>query len=102
MIWFWFPETARRSLEEIDVIFAKGYAEKISYVKAAEELPCLKPEEVEGYARRYGLIGEEREEDGNGRGKTLLGQDGTGMAGKREVHGDGMPGERGPRLRVKG
>jgi len=56
IIWFFFPETARRSLEEIDIIFAKGYVEKMSYVRAAEELPHLKPEEIEQYARRYGLI----------------------------------------------
>ena len=56
IIWFFYPETARRSLEEIDIIFAKGYTEKISYVKAAEELPFLDPEEIETYAVRYGLL----------------------------------------------
>ncbi|KAK0656971.1 hypothetical protein B0T16DRAFT_441787 [Cercophora newfieldiana] len=56
VIYFFYPETARRSLEEIDIIFAKGYAERISYVKAAEELPHLQPSEIEGYAQRYGLI----------------------------------------------
>jgi hypothetical protein len=35
IIWFFYPETAKRSLEEIDIIFAKGYTENISYVKAA-------------------------------------------------------------------
>ncbi|KAK0630271.1 general substrate transporter [Bombardia bombarda] len=56
IIYFFYPETARRSLEEIDIIFAKGYVEKISYVKAAEDLPHLQPEEIETYAIRYGLI----------------------------------------------
>ncbi|KAK3329951.1 sugar transporter [Apodospora peruviana] len=56
IIWFFYPETARRSLEEIDIIFAKGYVDKISYVKAAEELPHLQPDEIEAYAIRYGLI----------------------------------------------
>ncbi|KAK0751872.1 general substrate transporter [Schizothecium vesticola] len=55
-IWFFYPETARRSLEEIDIIFAKGHSENMSYVKAAEELPHLQPEEIEAYAVRYGLI----------------------------------------------
>ncbi|KAJ2982656.1 hypothetical protein NUW58_g6397 [Xylaria curta] len=56
VIYFFYPETARRSLEEIDIIFAKGYVEKISYIKAAEELPLLTDEEVEQEALRYGLI----------------------------------------------
>ena len=63
-IYFYYPETARRSLEEIDIIFAKGFAEKMSYVKAAKELPQLKPTEIEQYARRYGLV----EDDGAGVG----------------------------------
>lgn len=55
-IYIFYPETANRSLEEIDIIFAKGYVENISYVKAAEELPFLTDEEVEREAIRYGLI----------------------------------------------
>ncbi len=55
-IYFFYPETARRSLEEIDIIFAKGFVEKMSYVKAAKELPQLKPTEIEQYARHYGLV----------------------------------------------
>ncbi|KAK4193178.1 putative transporter [Podospora australis] len=57
VIYFFYPETARRSLEEIDIIFAKGHTEGISYVKAAKELPSLQPEEIEQYARQYGLAG---------------------------------------------
>lgn len=56
IIWIWYPETAHRSLEEIDIVFAKGNIENMSYVKAAEELPLLSPEEVEREALRYGLI----------------------------------------------
>ncbi|KAI8966277.1 general substrate transporter [Daldinia sp. FL1419] len=56
IIWFFYPETAKRSLEEIDIIFAKGFVENKSYVKAAEELPLLSPEEVEQEALKYGLI----------------------------------------------
>ncbi|KAG0636364.1 general substrate transporter [Tuber brumale] len=54
-IYFFYPETRLRSLEEIDFIFAKGYEEKISYVKAAKELPPLSPEEIEEYAIHYGF-----------------------------------------------
>lgn len=45
-----------RSLEEIDFIFAKGFEEKISYVRAAKELPLLSPDETEEYAIRYGFV----------------------------------------------
>jgi hypothetical protein len=53
IIWFFYPETANRSLEEIDLIFAKGYAENISYVKAAKELPKLTDDEIEAKAAEY-------------------------------------------------
>lgn len=55
IIYFLYPETAGRTLEEIDVIFAKGYAEKISYVKAAQDLPRLNETEVQQKAREYGF-----------------------------------------------
>ncbi|MCJ1360764.1 MAG: hypothetical protein MMC33_010773 [Icmadophila ericetorum] len=58
VIYFFYPETANRSLEEIDIIFAKGYVENISYVKAARDLPFLGDEEVEQKAFEYGLITE--------------------------------------------
>lgn len=55
IIWFFYPETAGRSLEEIDLIFAKGFVENMSYVRAAEELPRLSDEEIECVAAQYGL-----------------------------------------------
>ncbi|KAL3419218.1 hypothetical protein PVAG01_09440 [Phlyctema vagabunda] len=61
IIYFFYPETARRSLEEIDLIFAKGYLENISYVKAAEQLPRLNDREIEGMAREYGFMGADEE-----------------------------------------
>lgn len=56
VIWIFYPETANRSLEEIDIIFAKGSVENMSYVRAAEEMPFLTDAEVEREALRYGLI----------------------------------------------
>ncbi|KAI1085518.1 general substrate transporter [Whalleya microplaca] len=56
IIYFFYPETAKRSLEEIDIIFAKGFVENKSYVRAAQELPLLTPEQVEEEALKYGLI----------------------------------------------
>ena len=58
LIYFTYPETARRSLEEIDIIFAKGYRENIGYVKAARELPFLTDEQIDAKAREYGLVDE--------------------------------------------
>ncbi|KAF5026899.1 hypothetical protein F66182_929 [Fusarium sp. NRRL 66182] len=59
ILYFFYPETANRSLEEIDLIFAKGYVEKISYVKAAKELPFLSQDEVHREAIRLGLVSED-------------------------------------------
>ncbi|KAJ5915834.1 hexose carrier protein [Penicillium verhagenii] len=55
VIYFFYPETAGRSLEEIDLIFAKGYSENMNYVRAAKELPFLSDEEIERAAMQYGF-----------------------------------------------
>ncbi|PGH30517.1 hypothetical protein GX50_06697 [[Emmonsia] crescens] len=55
VIYFFYPETARRSLEEIDIIFAKGFTENISYVDAAKQLPYLSAEEVKQMNEQYGF-----------------------------------------------
>ncbi|KAL8683127.1 MAG: hypothetical protein Q9224_006712 [Gallowayella concinna] len=54
-IYFFYPETSHRTLEEIDLIFAKGYHENISYVKAAKQLPKLTVRDMEQLATQYGL-----------------------------------------------
>ncbi|KAH0400152.1 general substrate transporter, partial [Aureobasidium melanogenum] len=55
VIYWFFPETSGRSLEEIDLIFAKGYLEKMNYVTAAKELPHMNPDEIDAKAREYGF-----------------------------------------------
>ncbi|CAM1503163.1 Fc.00g079390.m01.CDS01 [Cosmosporella sp. VM-42] len=52
--WF-YPETANRSLEEIAVIFAKGYVEGTSYVKAAEQMSFLTLPMSKWNRRQYDL-----------------------------------------------
>lgn len=55
-IHIFYPETKQRSLEEIDLIFAKGHLENMSYVKAAKELPFLDPVGIEQMQRQYGFF----------------------------------------------
>jgi hypothetical protein len=42
-------------LEEIDLIFAKGFLEKMNYVTAAKELPVMNADEIDAKAREYGF-----------------------------------------------
>ncbi|GAA5846661.1 hypothetical protein JCM9279_003399 [Rhodotorula babjevae] len=59
VIHFYYIETAGRSLEEIDCIFARGYVEKVWYVKMAKEMPRLSGAEIEAEWKRLGLADEE-------------------------------------------
>lgn len=61
VIFFFYPETAGRSLEEIDLIFAKGNLENMSYVHAAKELPSLSEDEINVKAREYGFVSDDEE-----------------------------------------
>lgn len=47
IIYWFYPETSQRTLEEIDLIFVKGFEENINYVTAAKQLPRLTPEEID-------------------------------------------------------
>ncbi|GAA5864848.1 hypothetical protein JCM5296_005972 [Sporobolomyces johnsonii] len=55
VIYLFYPETAGRSLEEIDIIFARAYVEKVSYVKMADTMPSLTGAEIEAEWQRLGL-----------------------------------------------
>lgn len=65
IIYFFYPETSQRTLEEIDLIFAKGYTEKINYVTAAKQLPRMTQEEIDQKAREYGAIDSDEESGGD-------------------------------------
>ncbi|KAL8291441.1 hypothetical protein RQP46_002419 [Phenoliferia psychrophenolica] len=55
IIYIWYPETAGRTLEEIDIIFAVAYVEKRSYVAVAAEMPSLSQAQIESEGRRLGI-----------------------------------------------
>jgi len=52
-MYFFFPEPKGRSLEELDVIFAKVHAEGISPVKMAKKMPKLKGRDLNIEIARY-------------------------------------------------
>jgi len=55
VIFFFYPETAGRKLEEIDIIFAKAYVEKRQPWRVAATLPKLDLAEIENYREELGL-----------------------------------------------
>lgn len=70
IIYFFYPETAGRSLEEIDLIFAKGFTENVSYVHAAKQLPHMTEEEIEARAREYGVGSDSSSDEETGNAKS--------------------------------
>lgn len=52
-----FSETKGRSLEEIDVIFARAYTQKEWYVKVAADMPKLSIAEIDAEAKKWGIGG---------------------------------------------
>ena len=59
IIFFFYPETAGRSLEEIDIIFAKAHADGCQAWKVAATLPKLSFEEIEVQGTQLGLYDED-------------------------------------------
>lgn len=59
---FWFyPETAGRSLEEIDIIFAKAYVDKRPPWRVAATMPFLSLQEQKEQGEQLGLYGDDFE-----------------------------------------
>ncbi|TVY32028.1 Sugar transporter [Lachnellula occidentalis] len=97
VIYLFYPETRRRSLEEIDLIFAKGYLENISYVKASFDMPFLNDREVEAMAREYGFADGDEEYKIGEKGQVVESDsekpttsDNEGNLSQRHPHVDGL------------
>ncbi|ETN41564.1 uncharacterized protein HMPREF1541_03500 [Cyphellophora europaea CBS 101466] len=52
-VWLFFPETSKRSLEEIDLYFAKAHAEGVNPVKMARSMPRFHAAELDTELTRY-------------------------------------------------
>ena len=52
-VWLFFPETSKRSLEEIDLYFAKSHAEGVNPVKMAKQMPRYHAAELDQELTRY-------------------------------------------------
>ncbi|KAM3538605.1 hypothetical protein ARSEF1564_008487 [Beauveria bassiana] len=53
MVWFFFPEPKGRSLEELDVIFASAYVDKVSPVQRAKEMRHIEGSELDSELDKY-------------------------------------------------
>lgn len=81
---FFYPETKDRSLEEIDIIFAKGYVENMSYVSAAKQLPFLSNAEIDAKAKEYGFSSEYEDAGAHDNEKGDASSRGSSQGAKRE------------------
>ena len=59
IVYFFFPETAKRSLEEIDLYFAKAHEEGGSPVKMAKKMPRFRGEQLDDELTKYFGNGDE-------------------------------------------
>ena len=56
IIFFFYPETAGRQLEEMDIIFAKAHLEHKPAYRVAKHMPKLTADEIEAEAEKIGLF----------------------------------------------
>lgn len=64
IIFFYYPETAGRSLEEIDIIFAKAHVDGRQPWRVAATLPKLSLKQIEEHGTQLGLYDNDFEKEG--------------------------------------
>lgn len=70
-----YPETAGRTLEELDVVFAKAYIKNDSYVDVSKTMPKLLPEELAHEAEQLRVEHETQQgQSANSSRTTLVGE----------------------------
>lgn len=63
IIFFFYPETAGRTLEEIDIIFAKAHEDGTQPWRVANNLPKLSLQEIDDQANALGLYDDDLEKE---------------------------------------
>lgn len=63
VIFFFYPETAGRTLEEIDIIFAKAHEDGTQPWRVANNLPKLSLQEIDDQANALGLYDDDLEKE---------------------------------------
>ncbi|KAL7274814.1 sugar transporter-like protein [Rhizina undulata] len=66
IIYLFYPETAGRSLEELDIVFAKAYVDGQSPVYVAKNLPKMDDEQIERAAGELDLRSDDRNDEEKG------------------------------------
>ncbi len=63
IIFFFYPETTGRTLEEIDIIFAKAHLDKAFPFRVASHLPKLSLQQIKEYTEDLGIYDDEKQTD---------------------------------------
>ncbi|KAK7679556.1 sugar transporter-like protein [Cerrena zonata] len=102
IIFFFYPETAGRSLEEIDIIYAKAYTDKRQAWRVAATLPKLSLQEIEDQGTQLGLYDNDFEKENfetkdNVSSTSSSGKEGSGAEGTETPAETGGPLEKSQR-----
>ncbi|KAK7679558.1 hypothetical protein QCA50_017460 [Cerrena zonata] len=92
IIFFFYPETAGRSLEEIDIIYAKAFTDKRQAWRVAATLPKLSLQEIEDQGTQLGLYDHDFEKDNVDTNEKAS----SSSSVKGEADGSDSPSQEGP------
>ncbi|ODV64746.1 general substrate transporter [Hyphopichia burtonii NRRL Y-1933] len=97
VIFFFYPETAGRSLEEIDIIYAKAFTEKRQAWRVAATLPKLSLQEIEDQGTQLGLYDHDFEKEN----VDINEKASSSSSVKGEADGSDSPSQEGPLVQQK-